>query len=303
MATKFTTIIISWNTKDYLKKCLESLKPFDAAGINRTLVIDNASSDQSAEMVRQNFPSVDLIENEENLGFARACNQGVEKSDSEFILFLNSDCEIRDPNLFATVEKQFSRDETIGVVGPLVLYPNGRLQSAGQEFTSVKKLIKQQLLFHSAPLFLNKVNVPKEPFEANYVSGSCLFIRKNALDDIGYFDESLVMYTEDMDLCLRAKRSGYKVVVVPGASIIHYKSKSTNKNLSQALRLSIRNNCVFIKNRSGKASAFIAWNIYVIGTLLRVFLAFFRKGASPKSWFSLLLQMPGIWIEINQFKA
>jgi O-antigen biosynthesis protein len=304
MPQKITTIIISWNTRDYLRKCLEGVSSFFSAGLNRTIVIDNNSSDASADMVRENFPLVELIENSENVGFAKACNQGMAMADSDIILLLNSDCEISSDRLLSTIIALFEKDESIGIAGPLILYPDGKLQSAGQEFTSLKKLVKHQLLFQAAPIFSrNKGLVDNNNyFNADYVSGSCLFIRTQVLEKIGLFNESFIMYAEDMDLCYRAKQSGFKVVVEPSVSVVHHKSKSTNKNLTQSLRLSTRNNCIFIKKQSGKFHALIALKIYFWGTAMRVILAFFRKGTSPKDWFRLWLHIPFLWKEIVGFE-
>lgn len=300
---KVTTIIVSWNTRDYLQKCLGSIEKYFTS-LNRTIVIDNNSRDGSVEMVRELFPSVELIANSDNIGFARACNQGIALSNSEIILFLNSDCEILNDKLLPGIIQVFMNDESIGIIGPMILYPNGKLQSAGQEFTSLSMLVKQQLFFQASPIFSKKAELfdRTEPFQVDYVSGSCMFVHKKVIEKVGRFNESLIMYAEDMDLCYRAKHAGYLVVVDARISVIHHKSKSTNKNLVKSLGLSTRNNCVFIKMRSGKLHAFIALYVYLFGTAMRVVIAFFRKSASPKDWFQLLLKIPFLWQEILRLK-
>jgi GT2 family glycosyltransferase len=301
MAT-FTTIIISWNTRELLRTCLRTLfeQPFDG----QVIVIDNASSDGSAAMVKEHFSDVELVENSENIGFAKACNQGAEMATSDYLLLLNSDCEIHQADFFARIDDVFHSDPEIGVVGPKVLYPNGTLQSAGQAFVSLKKLVKHQLLFQASPLFARKCSESSaiEPFDVDYVSGSCLFIRRDIVRQIGLFTEALVMYTEDMELCYRVHKSGYRVVITPAVSVVHLKSKSTNQNLVNSLRFSTRNNCIFIKNQSGLGAAFLALCIYAGGTAMRVLLAFFRRSTKPGDWFKLLLHIPGMWREIRDLK-
>lgn len=304
MSVKINTIIVNWNTREYLRKCLDSVDKFFPSYLNHTIVIDNNSSDGSAEMVEYSYPLIELHKNSENIGFARACNQGMSKGTAEFILLLNSDCEVTDKNLLIETIRLFETDESIGLIGPLILYPNGHLQSAGQDFISLAKLIKYQLLFSSSPLFSRKIKTKenKQPFEADYVSGSCLFIRRDIFRTVGMFNESFVMYAEDMDLCYRAKQAGYKVLVIPNVSIIHYKSKSTNNNLVKSISLSVRNNCIFIKKRSGLFAAFLALLIYTIGTALRIPVAFFRHSTSAKDWFLLFVLLPFLWNDIIRFK-
>lgn len=297
----FSTIIVSWNTRELLQNCLRTL--FENTSGDQVIVIDNASSDGSADMVRRDFPRVELIENSENVGFAKACNQGAQMATSDYILLLNSDCEIHESEFFEKIDSVFQSDPRIAIVGPKVLYPNGKLQSAGQEFVSIKKLVKHQLLFMASPLFAGKGDtIANSVFDVDYVSGSCLFIRRDVVEQTGLFVESLVMYTEDMELCYRAHQSGYRVVVAPNVSVVHLKSKSTNQNLVKSLRYSTRNNCIFIKQQSGTIAAFFALLIYSGGTAMRVVLAFFRRSTKPGDWFKLLLHVPGMWRDIRKFK-
>lgn len=299
MKIRCTIIIVNWNTKNYLEKCLSSIFSHIPVENILVIVVDNASTDGSAEMVQSQFPSVELIQNSQNVGFAPGCNQGIKRADSEYILLLNSDCEITSPNFFNEVIFVFEHNQKIAIAGPIIIYPNGKLQSAGQRFLTLKRVFLEQVLFTTAPIFAKSLESVEHlkrnaPFEVDWISGSCLFARKSIFEQIGYLQDSLFMYAEDMELCFRVQNAGYSVVIVPTVSIIHYKSKSTNKNLSDVLKYSVRNNCLFIKKRQGKIAALFTLFFYLIGIVFRLVLSFFRQKTNPLEWFRLSLKMPSI---------
>jgi len=302
-----TIIIVNWNTQDYLDKCLSSIYALYSTGEVSIIVIDNASSDGSVEMVRTKYPQVVLVSNEENVGFAKACNQGIQKAETDYVLLLNSDCEVTSPDLLRNVVAVFEQDQTVGIAGPLILYPNGKIQSAGERYLTLGRVFREQILFSAAPVFAKHVareegKLGAKPFRVDWVSGSCLFAHKKVFAKVGLLREDFYMYAEDMEFCHRANKAGYASVIVPSASVVHHKSMSTNKNLSRVLRYSIRNNCHFIKFNQGIIAALLALFFYSIGILLRFFLAYFRKGASPFAWFGLLVAMPGITRKVVKSK-
>ena len=300
MTPRCTTIIVNWNTRDLLRACLQSLPRDSATGI---LVIDNASSDGSADMMRRHFPQLRLLANEENIGFARACNIGIREAETEFILLLNSDCRVAQTGLFQRALDDFDQDPQLAILGPRLLYPDGRVQSAGRLFLTAGRVFRDQVLFRASPFFSRgpqqlEPEAGAKPYPVDWVSGAALFARREALDKIGLLRESYVMYAEDMELCYRARRMGFGVACDPALEIIHHKSRSTRQDLARSLRYSVRNNSLFIKERQGGRQALSALVCYFFGTALRGCLAPFRRNAPAAEWFKLLVKIPAIALEV-----
>ena len=288
----FSIIIVNWNSRNLLENCLNSVRKTNPSGIYEIIVVDNASTDDSVGMIQNDFPEVVLIENKENLGFAKGCNIGVKASKGKIILFLNSDAEVRELNTLAKVENFLGDHEDVGILGLRLVFPDGVPQASGGEFISVKQLFKHQVLFGDSPVFhkfkdkFASTN-NSEFYDIDFVSGACLFTRKEVIDEIGGFDENFFMYGEDVDYCFRAKKKGWRIVVLPSIEVTHLKSQSTKKNLENILYHSIRNNCLLVRKFYGKNRAFTAHLIYSVGLILRFLLAFVRKQERPMSYLKL----------------
>ena len=291
---RLAVIIVSWNTCDYLEKCLTSLYRNSENPQTEVWVVDNHSDDGSVDMVRAKFPQVHLLVNRENVGFSRACNQGIEASAAEYILLLNSDCELLG-NFIDPILAVMREDQTIGVAGTILLHSNGKVQKAGGTLLSLRQIFSEQILFRSAALFADSIEeVGKRHgstgyFTVDFVSGACLFTRRSLIAEIGPLREDFFMYGEDVEFCLRAQRKGYLIVVFGNQFVVHHKSKSSEKNLEKALRHSLINNAIIRVEREGKAAALLSLLYYYIGGWLRFILAFFRRGVNPWAWFKLLL--------------
>lgn len=234
-------IIVNYNAGHYLEKCLKSVYaetkriPFDI------WTVDNNSKDSSLSMVRRNFPAVNLIENKENKGFARANNQAITKSVSDYILLLNPDTLILKNAIEKTVKFMDEHPQT-GIAGCKVLNEDGTLQLAcrrsiptpGVAFFRLTGLSK---LFPSnkgiAKYNLTYLN-PDQANEVDAVSGAFLMIRRAVVDNIGTLDEQFFMYGEELDWCLRTKKDGWKVMYYPDAEIVHYKGECSKTNRKKA---------------------------------------------------------------------
>jgi GT2 family glycosyltransferase len=288
-------VIVSWNTCQFLQKCLSSLENYVQNDI-RTLVIDNGSLDGSVEMVKSKFPHVSIVLNNENVGFAKACNQGIQLTHSEYILLLNSDCEATD-DFTRDLVKAMEDDSQIGVAGSVLLYPNGKIQKAGENMISMVKIIKEQILFSSSPVFSESYTEYKNLHACNavdvdYMSGACMLIRRSALPVTGLLRDDFFMYAEDVEFCARMKSFNYRVVVSPGSHIIHYKSQSTRQNLFFALQKGIVNNCSLIKETQGAIAAVISLGSYAIGLTMRFVISWFRAQGNSWDWLKLMFNMP-----------
>jgi len=233
MAT-LSVIIVNYNTKNFLRQCLASLYRMEPSFDFETIVVDNHSHDGSIALVRKDFPRVHLIENIENVGFAKANNMGIALARGKYVLLLNSDTQV----IGDALEKLISFLDThldVAVVTPRLVYPDLSDQGAARTFpTPVNVLFgrKSHLtrLFpnnrYSRKYLLSCVSTSHEPFEVDWVSGACLMVRKKVIEQVGPLDEMFFMYWEDVDLCFRIKQKGWKVYCVPGAVTIHYEGKS-----------------------------------------------------------------------------
>lgn len=236
-----SVIIVSYNSRGHLARCLQAV----LAGAERVkweaIVVDNASHDGNPEMVAREFPNVTLIANPENVGFARACNQGFRMARGESLLFLNPDTEPK-PGSIAALMGYLRDNPRLGAVGPRLCNPNGQLARSSFRFPS---LLRPFLNFHivqhiagerfGLPYPLEDPRV-REGGPVDWLSGACLLVRRQALDEAGPLDERYFMYFEDIDLCRRIWEAGWEVVYRPDVEVFHVGGASA---CGQQTRLSI----------------------------------------------------------------
>ena len=215
----FSIIIVNHNTKELTKNCVNSVLKNRVGGSVEILIVDNASRDGSARMLRKYFKNkITLIENKENKGFGAANNQGAAAANGKYLFFLNSDTIIKN-NMFTELERSFSRDKNIGVVAPKLLLEDGDEQPrAFGDFPNPTNVIFEK--------FKPPAGYRNNPFEVDWASGAALAVKKSIFERLGGFDEKFFMYFEDVDLCKRIKESGYKILVNPRASLTHLCGKS-----------------------------------------------------------------------------
>jgi hypothetical protein len=233
--TRFSIIIVNWNTGDLLIACLQSIRQHSPPGLFEIIVVDNASTDDSCNQVQSHFPEVKLIRNQANLGFSIANNQGIRHSQGQYIMLLNPDaCFLND--VLSALKQTFDPQQDIGVIGASLITPNNTPQRwARGNFLSLRTAFNHYLflsdLFPKSRFFAgiaDNVNY-RTLTEMDWVSGACLTIRREALDRVGLLDESLFMYNEDMELCYRVKQGGYRVVYLPTAQVKHFVSQSMRR--------------------------------------------------------------------------
>lgn len=288
MKAKVSTIIVSFKTKDLLKKCLTDLKQESKKIALEIIVIDNASSDGTAEMLasmQESWKSLDVIINNENEGFAKACNQGIKRASGEYILLLNPDTEVSQGTLQALLN-YLDEHREIGVLGCKLVYPDGSLQSVGEKFSSAWEIFKEQVLFSKTwrRVLRYKDNVATSFREVDYASGACLMTRRDVIDNVGLFKEDYFMYGEDLEFCYRVKQAGWRVGVLPGVKVTHLHSKSTEQDPSQVLFHSVRNSVKNVKLLYGRRQARLAFTFHIMGLFLRAILAIFRKNRKPRDY-------------------
>lgn len=226
--TVVSIVIVSWNARDFLVQCLNSLSAETCRYPLEIIVVDNASTDGSPECVGRQFPQVHLIRNTANLGFAKANNIGIAQSRGSYLALINSDVKVL-PDCLTRLVDYCEQHPEVGMAGPRVLGGDGKLQRSCRGFPSVWNMLCRALaldsFFPKSKLF---TGYSLRHWPQNYLrpvdilTGCFWLIRKDALPRVGLLDESFFMYGEDMDWCRRFWKHGWQVMFVPAAEAIHY---------------------------------------------------------------------------------
>ncbi len=278
--------IVNWNVEALLKACLRSILDNTNGIIYEVIVVDNASSDRSVDMVKAEFPQVKLIVNKENAGFSRANNQAIRISKGRYIMLLNPDTEIID-NALTTMVRFMDKKSDCGALGCKLLNTDGTLQRSCKTFPALDVILYNSIfldsLFPKSRIFgkyfmtwwdFNDVREVDQPM------GSALMIRKDVLDNVGLFDEKIFIWFDEVDLCFRIKTAGYKIFFMPDARIKHHLSQSFKqwKNLFQILNGTVywrkSRNYYFMKHK-GALSVVALWlfDLLQIGLILGILYA------------------------------
>ena len=228
-------IVVTWNSEKYIQNCLDSILLSSGDLHYEIILVDNGSSDQTTRMVEDLYPQVNLIQNKENLGYAKANNQGIEECRGEYILLLNPDTEILENSLTRMI-RFMEENSKAGALGPRLLNPDRTLQPSCREFPTYATLIWEfsglSRLFPKSKIF-GRWRMGYFEFdqsrEVDQPMGSCLMLRRKTVEAVGDFDEHFTMFFNDVDLCYRIKKAGWKIFYYPRAEILHYKGTSTRQ--------------------------------------------------------------------------
>ncbi len=244
--TDLSIVIVNWNSFDLLKKCLQSIKK-NVLILNEVWVVDNNSADKSVEMVKKHFSWVKLIVNKENLGFAKANNQALKKIRTKYVLILNPDTEVLKGSIEILLNF-LEENKQISVCAPLLLNPDKSIQKKGyyRKFPTLLQAIffytdlskysfKNNFLVNH--LWEDSIN-GKKITEVSQIPGACIFARTNVLKIVGFFNEKYFVWFEDVELCLRLKKLGEKIVVVPESKIIHVGGGTFKKQTDEVAKQS-----------------------------------------------------------------
>lgn len=226
-------VIVSWNVRDLLRRCLDSIYRSGSARLE-VIVVDNASQDASIEMLREDFPQVSLMINTDNRGFPAANNQGLATARGRLLMTLNPDTEVLDDAL-AQMISAMDKHRDVGALGPQLLNSDRSVQSSRRRFpTFATALFESTWMQGVAPrrvlsrYYMEDVSDQVE-HEVDWLIGACIVIRREVLESIGGFDEDFFMYSEELDWCRRIKSAGWKIVYLPQARIVHHGGKSSEQ--------------------------------------------------------------------------
>ncbi len=227
--------ILTWNSKELLKGCLDSIFKSQIKSKIEVIVVDNNSEDGTEKMVKEVYPKVVLIENGRNMGVSPARNQILKAAKGRYILFLDVDTTVEQKSVDSLIESMDNNpDVTVG--GPKLIYENSSLQLSCRPFPSILNiLIEGTFLRDYFPnsRFVKDYNMEdwdhSEDREVDWMYGACLIIRKDIINNVGYFDERFFYLYEDIDYCFRVKKMGMKVKYFPNTIVFHFLRRENKK--------------------------------------------------------------------------
>jgi len=229
-------VLITWKMKSLLERLLKSFINYSDGFTYEIIVIDNNSQDGTIELIESEFPDIRLIKNSQNKGVAPARNQGLKIATGNFVLILDADMELTE-NSIEHLFRFMKENPQAGLVGCKLTEPNGELQYSCKRFPTVLSLIFRRLegisfIDNSKSLKNHKMTDwdHNSISQVDYLIGACQFIRKEVIDQIGFYDEEIFYGPEDIDYCLRTWRAGWKVYYYPFTQIIHHEQRITKKS-------------------------------------------------------------------------
>lgn len=270
MDPDLSIVILSWNVRDLLAGCLRSLPRAAAQWWDRAevLVVDNASTDGSAEMVRRDFPAVRLLLLPRNLGFSGGNNAGIVSARGKYVLLLNPDT-VALPGSIASMAEYMEAHAETGIIGPRLLNPDRTLQPSRRRFPTLPTALVEstplQRWLGNMPAIRRfyMLDVPEgETHQVDWLSGAALLCRREMLSQAGLFDPGYFMFSEEVDLCKRVKDAGWEIVYIPSAEIVHYGGQSTGQAVAAR----------HIDFNTSKARYFRLHEGRAIGRLVRLYL-------------------------------
>jgi GT2 family glycosyltransferase len=318
-------IIVNWNRKEYLKRCIASIKAYTEGLKYEVVVVDNNSTDGSREWLRKAHPDVKLIENETNYGFSKANNIGLKYSLGKYVLFLNNDTYIRE-NAFKKMYDLVSKREEACILGPSLVYENGTGQVSAGRFPRLYLLVLDRIfgLSKIMKLFLgykgsiiygfeNINNQSGSSYESvDWVSGACMMAEKKFVNQVGGMDDSYSFGLEDVDLSYQAKDNGREVLHIKTVEVVHHKGASRNhdskKNdkhkkydkMKRIKKAMFEGKIRFFEKNEKEYEANIVYVVLLVGMTLRS-LAYFLKGCMGGS--SDDRMMSKVYISIAKMKT
>ena len=274
-----SVVIVSWNTKEFLVRCLKSLTRQDTASGVEIIVVDNGSLDGSPEVVEERFGQVKLIRLEENVGFAKANNIGIGESSGEYICLTNSDVEVTD-SCIDTMCRYMQSHPQVGMLGPKVLNSDLTIQSSCRRFPSLWNnlcpAVGMTTLFPRSRFFAGEhmfYFAYDETREIDTIVGCFVLVRRAAIETVGGLDERFFFYAEDVDWSRRFWAAGWSLVFYPGAAVVHHRGRSSS---NAPLRFAVEQEKAAVRYWKKHHRSSMVWCFRLIALLrhgIRIFVA------------------------------
>ncbi len=235
-------ILVNYHSREPLLEVLASLPNGAAELESETVVIDNSPGDGTAEALAARFPAARIIANAENVGYARAVNQGLGATSGAFVLVMNPDCEVPAGAIRILVD-HLRAHPRVGIAGPRILNPDGTLEYSARAFPDPFTFLFNRYslltrLFPGNPWSRRYLMTDWDHAsmrEVDWLSGACMVVRRAAIDEVGPMDEAFFMFNEDVDWCRRMKRAGWAVVYVPEATVVHHIGASRKRTATRVI--------------------------------------------------------------------
>jgi GT2 family glycosyltransferase len=269
-------LIVNWNSKDYLRRCLQTVRSTCAEMSPQIIVVDNASFDGCAEMLAAEFPEVEFVQSSENLGFGRANNLGFQRVRGEYLLLLNPDTELR-PGAVARMVEALRTVLGAGITAPRLLNSDGSLQTScvqalptpwnqAMDCDLARWMFPRSKTWGTWEAFHSQAPVAVEA-----ASGACMLMRSETFRQVGGFTNEYFMYGEDMDLCAKVWRNGLKVCHVPGAVVVHHGGGSSSQSLNRLSDVCLRDSVHrFIRMHQGLIAAVLYRALMTLTATIRL---------------------------------
>ena len=264
---ELSIILVNYNSLDLLRQCLSCLAMTISRALVEIIIVDNASTDGSREWLESLAEEqYRVILSEQNLGFAGGCNLGIRQATGDYILLLNTDA-FPQPGALEELVAYLEQHPDVGIVGPQLLYPDGRWQRSTGLIPSPKPAMLDALGITSARHVIagflwRWTNHWWRPRPVEYLDGACMLIRRQVIDQIGGFDDRLFFFVEDAEFCHRARRQGWNVVHVPQSRVVHLRGGSSSlKNYEQSVKLRVQSERIFVLRTYGQEAwrRFLFW--------------------------------------------
>ncbi|MDR3626866.1 MAG: glycosyltransferase family 2 protein [Ignavibacteriaceae bacterium] len=253
-------VILNWNGYEDTKECLNSLVDIDYTNY-KIVIVDNGSDNNDVDKIKENFPSVKIIWNPENLGFSGGNNLGIRyclKSRADYVLLLNNDTVV-EPDFLDLLFSKMVLDNQIGIAAPQINYYSkpSEVWSAGGKINKIR----------TSGFATTNSRISNSECYVDFVSGCCMLIKKEVIQKVGEFDEKYFLYVEDTDYCFRVLKAGYKIFVVPESKIYHKVSNSTSKKLSTIPLYYTTRNRLYLARKHFKGIFYISF-IYILSAMI-----------------------------------
>lgn len=300
-------IIVSWNVRDYLSNCLRSVCPeINRPGLSgKAFVVDNRSTDGTVDLVRNLFTSVELIANEENVGFGAANNQGMAAAAElkpRYYFLLNPDTVVQ-PGSIAKMVKFMDKTPQAGVTGARLLYGNGRFQHSAFRFPGIGQLLFDLFPMRPHRLYDTRINgryprryyrANRQPFAVDHTLGATMLVRASVAEQTHGFDEAYALYCEEIDWSWRIRKAGWDIYTAPTAEITHYGGESSKQAPIQSLIALWRSRAQLYHQHHNRLKARIATRLVTIGMTRKA------QRATDPDYRQAYLDIVDIWQGMNK---
>jgi hypothetical protein len=282
---KLSIIIVCWNVRRDLLRCLQSIKEYPADESFEIIVVDNAGTDGTVEAVKKNFSEVTIIENKENRGFSAANNQAIRIAKGQYLFLLNPDTLVH-PGSLDTMIQFLDNHPGAGACGPNLGDEDGTAHNSVGYVPTFRSLLYRKTFFKSLGIFrghyrklqADNFNYDRQA-DVEQLSGAALMVRRSVMNEIGLMDESFFLYYEDVDLCLRIRKARWKIVYVPDALITHAGGKSTQQMSAKKNIILYKSIFIYLRKHKGKLSTTLFAFVFKPGIIIRELLNVLSNGS------------------------